>query len=348
MAIRGHQRVISEPSEVISGHISGHQRRPSVAISGHQQTCCRSDARASRVSSSWLICCCCSTASRCNERTRIVSRTCAHCLCRAATFSRSARSVLREASNSALRASTCREIRDHQRPSERPSEAVTPADSCLCTVLPSPLPPPVPPHHRRCSGNSLRAGWQWWAGVPYWVVLWKRAPRRARPQWSGQFRWLAPLRRAWWRAWRRWARQPHREARGPCDGPHNRWTAWRASAVMSSCSSRTRKSQPNLPRGATHAYRDLEILNGIFNLYAIRYLSTLASRHVRAHTGTRESEHACTPYTAQRNGLVYEGRRLSERRLSLSLCVCVSKFVTHVISRPSGLASCSVACSWIS
>ena len=236
MAIRGHQRVISEPSEVISGHISGHQRRPSVAISGHQQTCCRSDARASRVSSSWLICCCCSTASRCNERTRIVSRTCAHCLCRAATFSRSARSVLREASNSALRASTCREIRDHQRPSERPSEAVTPADSCLCTVLPSPLPPPVPPHHRRCSGNSLRAGWQWWAGVPYWVVLWKRAPRRARPQWSGQFRWLAPLRRAWWRAWRRWARQPHREARGPCDGPHNRWTAWRASAVMSSCS----------------------------------------------------------------------------------------------------------------
>ena len=161
MAIRGHQRVISEPSEVISGHISGHQRRPSVAISGHQQTCCRSDARASRVSSSWLICCCCSTASRCNERTRIVSRTCAHCLCRAATFSRSARSVLREASNSALRASTCREIRDHQRPSERPSEAVTPADSCLCTVLPSPLPPPVPPHHRRCSGNSLRAGWQW-------------------------------------------------------------------------------------------------------------------------------------------------------------------------------------------
>ena len=36
MAIRGHQRVISEPSEVISDHISGHQRRPSVAISGHQ------------------------------------------------------------------------------------------------------------------------------------------------------------------------------------------------------------------------------------------------------------------------------------------------------------------------
>ena len=51
-------------------------------------------------------------------------------------------------------------------------------------------------------------------------------------------------------------------------------------------------------------------------------------------------------YTVHRNGLVYEGRRLSERRLSL--CVCVSKFVTHVISRPSGLASCSVVCSWIS
>ena len=258
-----------------------------MAISGHQQTCCRSDARASRVSSSWLICCCCSTASRCNERTRIVSRTCAHCLCRAATFSRSARSVLREASNSALRASTCREIRDHQRPSERPSEAVTPADSCLCTVLPSPLPPPVPPHHRRCSGNSLRAGWQWWAGTPYWVVLWKRAPRRARPQWSGQFRWLAPLRRAWWRAWRRLgSAAPPRSAR-----------ALRWSAQPMDCMESKRRDELVLVAnsqvatepacGATHAYRDLEILNGIFNLYAIRYLSTLASRHVRAHTGAR-------------------------------------------------------------
>ena len=115
--------------------------------------------------------------------------------------------------------------------------------------------------------------------------------------------------------------------------------------MMSSCSSQTRKSQPNLPRGATHADRDLEILNGIFNLYAIRYLSTLASRHVRLFVLTPARERA-RMYTVHRNGLVYEGRRLSERRLSL--CVCVSKFVTHVISRPSGLASCSVVCSWIS
>lgn len=50
---------------------------------------------------------------------------------------------------------------------------------------------------------------------------------------------------------------------------------------------------------------------------------------------------ACTRTTQL--GLVYEGAdSLSGRSLS------VSKFVTHVISRPSGLASCSVVCSWIS